>query len=87
MFRKRSISNRSHLKATYDQKLLDALASAMQDWNRSKAAVDTVAEVDGEMLNQRQVARAKYLFLYREARRRGTRNTRIMPGTEHDFLS
>ncbi|ATO43433.1 YaaL family protein [Loigolactobacillus coryniformis] len=86
---KRKQDQRSKLQKSYDEKLLSAIYEAMSDWNRAKETVISIDDADEELISQTQLARAKYLFLYHEARIRGTKGDRLMPGaarSEHDFL-
>ncbi|PIO83011.1 hypothetical protein BSQ39_05205 [Loigolactobacillus backii] len=78
----------SKLIKEYDEKLLTQIAMAMTDWNKVKDNSDRVinAAIDDELYYQRQLARAKYLYLYHEARLRGTKSKQLMPGTEKKFL-
>ncbi|KRM95225.1 YaaL family protein [Loigolactobacillus rennini] len=86
---KRKQDQRSELQKIYDEKLLSAIYEAMTEWNRAKETVTSIDDADEELIALTQLARARYLFLYHEARIRGTKGDRLMPGAarvEHDFL-
>ncbi|WP_047998951.1 YaaL family protein [Lactiplantibacillus herbarum] len=66
--RKRKIKNP---KETFDQQLLATLNTAKVDWDRSKQNEQAVYDNNtNELVVQTTLARAKYLYLYREARYR-----------------
>ncbi|WP_318767087.1 YaaL family protein [Lactiplantibacillus carotarum] len=58
-------------KAVYDQQLLNTLNAAKDDWDRAKQNEQAIYDNNtNELVTQTALARAKYLYLYREARRR-----------------
>ncbi|MEJ6400232.1 YaaL family protein [Nicoliella lavandulae] len=75
MFGRRTSGKKT--KAEYDQRLLDAIDNAKSEWSRAQETQNAISEVDGEVLAQTQLARCKYLYLYREARIRNVHNNRI----------
>ncbi|KRK48035.1 DUF2508 family protein [Secundilactobacillus kimchicus] len=70
-------SKKQRLRHEFDDKLLDAIERAKQEWDQAKETEIAVADVDVEMTSQTALARQKYLFLYREARRRQVRGKHI----------
>lgn len=62
---------RSHeLRSTYDGFLLDAIDDAKRGWDHARQTEEAVYDADEELTAETQFARAKYEFLYREAKRR-----------------
>lgn len=60
-----------HPKDVFDQSLLDTLNAAKVDWDRAKANQEAIYDANtSELVTRTALARAKYLYLYREARRR-----------------
>ncbi|ALO03621.1 YaaL family protein [Lactiplantibacillus paraplantarum] len=60
-----------HPKELYDEKLLATLNAAKLDWDRAKQNQEAVYDNNtSELVTQTALARAKYLYLYREARLR-----------------
>ena len=58
-------------KAVYDQQLLNTLNAAKDDWDRAKQNEQAIYDNNtNELVTQTALARAKYLYLYREAPRR-----------------
>ncbi|MBW1605983.1 YaaL family protein [Lactobacillus sp. Sy-1] len=70
-------TNAQKNKALYDQELLDSIDDAKSEWDRAQETQNAISEVDGEIIAQTQLARCKYLYLYREARFRKVHNNRI----------
>ncbi|MFC6201327.1 YaaL family protein [Lactiplantibacillus nangangensis] len=67
-----------HPKATYDEQLLTLLNSAKVDWDRAKQNEQAIYDNNtSELVTQTALARAKYLYLYREARRRQVHGNQI----------
>ncbi len=65
-------------KAVYDQQLLLLLDAAKVDWDRAKQNEQAIYDNNtNELVTQTALARAKYLYLYREARRRAVHGHRI----------
>ncbi|MDQ7936540.1 YaaL family protein [Lactiplantibacillus sp. WILCCON 0030] len=65
-------------KATYDEQLLGLLNSAKVDWDRAKQNEQAIYDNNtSELVTQTALARAKYLYLYREARRRQVHGSQI----------
>jgi len=57
-------------KAAVDQVLLDAVFQAEKEWKQIKAIIERSIDITESGHIQEAVARAKYLFLLREARHR-----------------
>lgn len=58
-------------KEVFDQQLLNTLNAAKEDWDRAKQNEQAIYDNNtNELVTQTALARAKYLYLYREARRR-----------------
>ncbi|MHC9532288.1 YaaL family protein [Dellaglioa sp. BT-FLS60] len=61
------------LRKEYDAKLLDAIDRAKLTWDQAKQTEEAIYEVDAELSNETQMARARYFFLYNEARVRAVK--------------
>lgn len=60
-----------HPKVVFDQQLLNSLNAAKENWDRAKQNEQAVYDNNtNELVTQTALARAKYLYLYREARLR-----------------
>lgn len=70
-------SKKQRLRHTYDDLLLSSIEQAKQQWDQAKETEAAVADVDVEITTQTALAREKYYFLYREARRRQVRGKHI----------
>lgn len=72
-------SRKQKLRSEYDDKLLDSIERAKQEWNRAKESesASAVEDANVEMMAQTALSHQKYLFLYREARRRQVRSRHI----------
>ncbi|WP_439794972.1 YaaL family protein [Secundilactobacillus kimchicus] len=55
-------SKKQRLRHEFDDKLLDAIERAKQEWDQAKETEIAVADVDVEMTSQTALARQKYLF-------------------------
>ncbi|UQS87001.1 YaaL family protein [Nicoliella spurrieriana] len=75
MFGRKNTAQKSKLQ--YDQDLLDSIDEAKSDWLRAQETQNAISEVDDEIIAQTQLARCRYLYLYREARFRKVHNNRI----------
>ncbi|MHA8110716.1 YaaL family protein [Lactobacillaceae bacterium Melli_B4] len=75
MFGRKSIAQKN--RDQFNQKLLDSIDNAKSEWSRAQETQNAISEVDDEILAQTQLARCKYLYLYREARFRKVHNNRI----------
>ncbi|GAK48374.1 hypothetical protein LOSG293_270090 [Secundilactobacillus oryzae JCM 18671] len=75
---------KQQLRKQYDTFLLDVIERAKAEWDHAQETEEAVQEVDGEIVSQTAIAKQKYLFLFREARRRGTRGTRIQATVYQD---
>ncbi|MFC6180379.1 YaaL family protein [Lactiplantibacillus daowaiensis] len=65
-------------QAVYDQQLLTLLDAAKLDWDRAKQNEQAIYDNNtNELVTQTALARAKYLYLYREARRRQVHGQKI----------
>lgn len=65
-------------KGTFDQALLTSLNAAKEDWDRAKQNEQAIYDNNtSELVIQTALSRAKYLYLYREARRRQVGATQI----------
>ncbi|WP_105957049.1 YaaL family protein [Apilactobacillus quenuiae] len=63
--------------AQYDEFLLDSIDRAKDQWDKAQETEQAVSEIDEEIIAQTQLSKAKYLFLYREARERNVHNNKI----------
>lgn len=61
-----------NIKKRYDERLLDAIDEVKKDWEHAKETQEAVYEsnVNSELTSRTKLQEQKYLFLYREARRR-----------------
>ena len=59
--------NKQKLRRSFNELLLEDIDQAKLDWDQAAAAV---YDVDDELLAEVSLARAKYEFLYREAKYR-----------------
>lgn len=68
MFKKRA----QKIKEAYDQQLLDLIYDVKADWDHARETQLAVYEsdVDNELVMQTKLQEQKFLFLFREARRR-----------------
>ncbi|KRM60443.1 hypothetical protein FC26_GL000531 [Paucilactobacillus vaccinostercus DSM 20634] len=68
MFKKRA----RKVKETYDQQLLDLIYAVKADWDHAKETQLAVYEsdVNTELVMQTKLQEQKFLYLFREARRR-----------------
>ncbi|KRM18313.1 hypothetical protein FC40_GL000993 [Ligilactobacillus hayakitensis DSM 18933 = JCM 14209] len=64
---------RKKLRNEYDDELLYSIDLAKKDWDSAKQTEQAVFEVDEELVAETQLAKAKYQFLYREAKLRNVR--------------
>ena len=69
--------NKQQLRKSYDEKLLDLIGSVKSEWDHARQTEEAIQEDNGEVVAQTAIAKQKYEFLFREARRRGTRGNRI----------
>ncbi|TPR12542.1 MULTISPECIES: YaaL family protein [Apilactobacillus] len=69
--------NFKNVGAQYDEFLLDSIDRAKDKWDKAQETERAVSEIDEEIIAQTQLSKAKYLFLYREARERNVHNNRI----------
>lgn len=60
-------------KRAIDQHLLDTINVLKREWQQIESIVESSIEPTAESLYQQNIARAKYLFLLREARHRDIR--------------
>ena len=58
------------LRSTYDEFLLDAIDDAKMIWDHARQTEKSVYDADEELTAETKLARAKYEFLYREAKLR-----------------
>lgn len=58
------------LRKAYDGFLLNDIDEAKQKWDHASQTEKAVYDADNELTAETQLARAKYEFLYREAKRR-----------------
>lgn len=70
-------SRKQKLRHDYDDRLLESIEIAKQDWDQAKETQAAIADVDTQIISQTALARQKYFFLYREARRRQVRGKHI----------
>ncbi|UQS85057.1 YaaL family protein [Apilactobacillus apisilvae] len=69
--------NIKNVGSQYDEFLLSSIDRAKAQWDQAKETESAISEVDEEIVAQTQLSKAKYLFLYREARERNVSNNRI----------
>lgn len=70
MFNKKS---KFKLRKEYDAELLNSIDHAKLMWDQAKQTEEAIYEVDAELINETQMARARYFFLYNEARVRSVK--------------
>ncbi|PWF99391.1 YaaL family protein [Levilactobacillus bambusae] len=58
------------LRREYDDMLIDAIDNVKMEWDQAKQTENAIADHDAQILAQTLLQRDKYLYLYREARRR-----------------
>jgi hypothetical protein len=61
----------------YDEFLLDSIDRSKYQWDQAVETQEAISEIDDEIVAKTSLARAKYLFLYREARKRNVSNNQI----------
>lgn len=69
----------STLKDFYDGHLLDTINFLKNDWDQARQTQEAVSETDDRLLSQTELAKQKYMFMYRQARKRNIKNDRIQP--------
>lgn len=62
--------NKQKLRRTYDDILLADIEQAKADWDSAKLTQQSVYDADDELEAETRLAKARYEFLFREARRR-----------------
>lgn len=62
--------NKQKLRHTFDELLLKDIDQAKLSWDQSRQTAAAVYDVDDELLAEVSLAKAKYEFLYREAKYR-----------------
>ncbi|RDI36627.1 uncharacterized protein DUF2508 [Falsibacillus pallidus] len=65
MFRKKG-----KLRKEYNQKLIDSMEKAKQDWFQHRSLVNLSADYNEELICQTKLAEAKYFFLFKEVKHR-----------------
>jgi hypothetical protein len=63
-------SRKSKLKRTYDEKLLRLMKEQKVAWEDSKVMEEIIIDENRELTAQRKLAKAKYFYLFKEARAR-----------------
>jgi hypothetical protein len=58
------------LRAEYDEKLIEQISELKKGWDQQNSLYKKSFDSFGEMELQTKLARAKYLYLLREAKRR-----------------
>ncbi|KRN88479.1 YaaL family protein [Ligilactobacillus ceti] len=61
------------LRKKYDEQLLKDIDQAKVQWDNAKKTEMNVYEIDDELIAETQLAKAKYHFLYLEAKKRKLR--------------
>ncbi|WP_283678053.1 YaaL family protein [Lentilactobacillus sp. Marseille-Q4993] len=72
-FKKRDI------KSEYDAQLLDLINQLKENWDYAQKTQDAVADADIQIQQETALAKQKYFYIYKEARRRRVRNDHIQP--------
>ena len=62
--------NKQKLRRSFNELLLEDIDQAKLDWDQARQTAAAVYDVDDELLAEVSLARAKYEFLYREAKYR-----------------
>lgn len=65
--------NKKKLRKEYDEELLYLIDQAKKNWDHARQTEQAVYEVDEELVAETQLAKAKYQFLYQEAKLRNVR--------------
>lgn len=65
LFRKKS-----KLKNSHDEKLLQLMNRQKEAWENSKVMEEIIVDENPELRAQRKLAKAKYFYLFKEARAR-----------------
>ena len=61
---------KSRLRSEYDEKLIQQIKELKQSWDRQTTLYEKSFDPFGEMELQTRLAKAKYVFLLREAKKR-----------------
>jgi hypothetical protein len=61
---------KASLRGEFDKQLVDQLNQSKKNWDRQNGLYEKSIDPFGEMEIQTEIARAKYFFLMREAKKR-----------------
>ncbi|KRK57713.1 YaaL family protein [Fructilactobacillus fructivorans] len=67
------------MKQNYDDQLLDTINFLKNDWDQAVQTEQAVSETDNHLFAQTMLTKQKYMFMYRQARKRNIKNDRIQP--------
>ncbi|ANZ58484.1 hypothetical protein BGL34_05230 [Fructilactobacillus lindneri] len=70
---------RKNFEKIYDEELLNSINYLKQDWDQARQTEQAVADVDQQLLAHTELAKQKFEFMYRQARKRNIKNDRIQP--------
>lgn len=74
------VFRKKDLKKLYDEDLLDSINLLKADWDQAQQTQAAIAEVDDQIIAQTKLAKQKYEFMYRQARKRNIKNNHIQAG-------
>jgi hypothetical protein len=61
---------KDRLRMEFDKQLVEQVKQSKQNWDRQKGLFEKSIDPFGEMKIQTEIAKAKYVFLLREAKKR-----------------
>ncbi|WP_429970616.1 YaaL family protein [Fructilactobacillus sp. Tb1] len=64
-------------KKIYDEELLNSINLLKRDWDQAQQTQMAIADVDDQIIAQTELAKQKYEFMYRQARKRDIKNDHI----------
>ncbi|MGX7419361.1 YaaL family protein [Carnobacterium gallinarum] len=65
------------LRKEYDEELLELMYRTKDEWEYKKGIEDSVFDKDGLLFSQTKLAEAKYFYLFKEARIREIKSTKV----------
>lgn len=65
------------LRKEYDESLLELMYKTKDEWEYKKDIEDSVFDKDGLLFAQTKLAEAKYFYLFKEARIRKLKSTKV----------
>lgn len=65
------------LRKEYDEELLDLMYRTKDEWEYKKGIEESVFDKDGLLFAQTKLAEAKYFYLFKEARIREIKSTKV----------